>query len=80
MPSTRPPDKLYKYAAFNTYSLRLLSEGEAFYSNPKNFNDPLDCNPTINIDTDIKEIEALLSHMIGENPKRQEFIELLARF
>ena len=50
MASKELPRKLYKYAAFNTNSLRLLSEGEVFYSNPKRFNDPLDCNPTIQID------------------------------
>lgn len=78
MPPKSPPDKLYKYAAFNTYTVRLLGEGEVFYSNPKNFNDPLDCNPTINIDTGIKETEALLLFMICKSPKQsQEFIDLI---
>lgn len=69
------PAKLYKYAAFNSYSLRLLSEGEAFYSDPKNFNDPLDCNPTIQLDKNIdsKLLEDLLFHMIPDNEREEKF-------
>lgn len=51
------PRKLYKYRSFGVNSLRILSEAEIFYANPKSFNDPLDCNPTIRIDTDRASLE-----------------------
>lgn len=37
------PETLYKYRAFNDYSLRLLSHNEVFFAAPKDLNDPLDC-------------------------------------
>jgi hypothetical protein len=39
----RYPPILYKYRAFNDYSLRLLSENEVFFSAPNRLNDPRDC-------------------------------------
>jgi len=76
------PPKLYKYAAFNSYSLQLLSEGVAFYSDPINFNDPLDCNPTIQLDENInsKLLEDLLLHMIPENEREEKFHRIITDF
>lgn len=51
MDTKKLPLKLYKYRAFNTNSLRLLCRDEVYYANPNSFNDPLDCKPTIHIDT-----------------------------
>ena len=42
-----PPSRLYKYQTFNVNLLRLITDAEAYYSDPRQFNDPLDCNPTI---------------------------------
>src|SRR5271166_4792712 len=53
------PQKLYKYRAFNVPSLRLLSEAEIYYSNPKQFNDPMDCDPSIEVDVDPNSLEKL---------------------
>jgi Protein of unknown function (DUF2971) len=53
------PRKLYKYRPFNVYCLRLLTHAEVIYSNPRCFNDPLDCDPTIHVDIDRSEMERL---------------------
>ena len=53
------PRKLYKYRSFNVYTLRLLTEAEIYYSDPRCFNDPLDCNPTITVDVDRLSLERL---------------------
>jgi hypothetical protein len=58
------PQKLYKYRPFNTNSLRLLTEAEIYYSDPKDFNDPLDCKPTINVDVDRAPLEHLCYKML----------------
>lgn len=58
------PLRLYKYRAFNVNSLRLLSEAEVYYADPKSFNDPLDCNPTLHIDTDRDALEKLAFSML----------------
>ena len=53
------PRKLYKYRAFNVFCLRLLTHGEISYSDPRTFNDPLDCDPTIEVDIDRSALEHL---------------------
>ena len=59
------PSKLYKYCSFDINSLRLLSEAEAYYANPKSFNDPLDCDGTVRGDTDLTSWEKLCSQMVA---------------
>lgn len=58
------PHRLYKYRAFNVNTLRLLSEAEVYYADPADFNDPLDCSPTIEIDTDRSSLEKLCYKML----------------
>lgn len=58
--------KLYKYRNFNLYTLRMLTNGTIFFSNPLNFNDPLDCSPEVSIDVDISSLESLLLDMSPE--------------
>ncbi len=58
------PQRLYKYRAFNVNTLRLLSEAEVYYADPADFNDPLDCSPTIEIDTDRSSLEKLCYKML----------------
>ena len=53
------PRKVYKYKAFDVFTLRLLTTREIYYANPTKFNDPLDCRPTISIDVDRASIEHL---------------------
>ena len=58
------PKNLYKYRAFNVNTLRMLSEAEIYYADPIRFNDPLDSNPTLQIDVDIHQLEGLLHRLI----------------
>ena len=64
MPSSTPPNKLYKYRAYNVNTLRLLTHEKVYYADPRCFNDPLDCNPTIQIDTDRASLENLCYKML----------------
>lgn len=66
MPSSTPPNKLYKYRAYNVNTLRLLTHEKVYYADPISFNDPLDCNPTIQIgtDTDMTSLENLCYKML----------------
>ena len=67
MPITRKlPQKLYKYRSFGINSLRLLSKAEICYANPRRFNDPLDCDPTVQVDTDLASIEKLCFRMLAK--------------
>jgi hypothetical protein len=69
------PAKLYKYCPFNVFSLRAINEAEIFHASPPQFNDPLDCNPALNLDVSTAEATRLLRRMLelsGEKPDRIE--------
>jgi hypothetical protein len=61
---TAPPRRLYKYRAFNANTLRLLSQAEIYYANPAHFNDPMDCRPVIEVDTDLKTLEKVCYRLL----------------
>jgi hypothetical protein len=52
--------KLYKYRPFSVNSLRMITEAEVFYARPSSFNDPMDCDPTIEVDIGRASLEKLL--------------------
>lgn len=64
MSQSKLPQRLYKYRAFNVNTLRLLSQAEVYYANPATFNDPLDCSPTIQVDTNSSLLEKLCYKML----------------
>ncbi|QEM69493.1 DUF2971 domain-containing protein [Geobacter sp. FeAm09] len=57
------PQKLYKYRKFDLYSLKMLTNGTVYFSDPMNFNDPLDCKPEILVDVDQDSLEGLCMRM-----------------
>jgi hypothetical protein len=61
---SRTPKYLYKYRSFNANTLRILSRDEAYYADPTAFNDPLDCRPVLNVDTDLRTLEKLCYRML----------------
>lgn len=58
------PRKLYKYRSFDVFCLRLLTHAEVIYSDPRLFNDPLDCDPTIEVDLTRGAMEHLCYRML----------------
>lgn len=58
------PKKLYKYRAFGVRALRSLTEAEVHYAQPRTFNDPLDCDPTFDVDVGRTTLEKLLYRML----------------
>lgn len=58
------PRRLYKYRGFSVHSLRLLTQARVYYADPRSFNDPLDCNPTIRVDVDRPTLERLCYKML----------------
>ena len=59
--------KLYKFRPFGINSLSELCNSEVYFSNPKNFNDPLDCSPTLINDICLSELEKLCHRMLSKN-------------
>ena len=66
-----PPSRLYKYRKFNVHSLRLLTQAQVYYADPRSFNDPLDCDPTIAIDVDRAALERLCYKMLLDAGKNE---------
>ncbi len=67
MTKSKMPKKLYKYRAYNINTLRQLTASEAYYAAPEQLNDPLDCKPTIENDTDRLALEKLVYKMLKES-------------
>lgn len=69
------PPKLYKFRAFNVRTLRLITDSETYYADPATFNDPMDCDPVIDVDLKLSELGALYRAMVGpagvEDAKRR---------
>src|ERR1700750_975884 len=57
-------NKLYKYRAFGVRALRSVTSAEVHYSRPRTFNDPLDCDPTFDVDVGRTTLEKLLYRML----------------
>lgn len=59
-----PPNKLFKYKAFNADSMELILADYLYFANPVQFNDPLDCKTSIvddiNNEMELKETLAKL--------------------
>lgn len=54
------PQYLYKYRADNGFTEDIITDNELWFSNPKVFNDPYDCNTPINPKTPLADIKAWL--------------------
>lgn len=60
---TRPQELFYKYRAFSHRLLDMLVADELYYSDPADFNDPLDCRPTLEADLTNDQLEQVLSRL-----------------
>ena len=63
------PKKLYKYRPLKATTIAELESNVVYYANPKNFNDPLDCSPVINVDIDTQSLEKLCFAMLSKTQK-----------
>jgi hypothetical protein len=54
------PQFLYKYRADNSNTKKIITDNELYFSNPREFNDPYDCNIPISVKSSINEIKKWL--------------------
>lgn len=57
-------EKLFKYRKFDMFALRSITEAEVFYAQPTSFNDPMDCDPTIEVDVYRHTLERLYRQLV----------------
>lgn len=58
------PKIIYRYQSFNALSLDSLCHDELYFSDPSKFNDPLDCSPTVERDSDKKTLQEILESLV----------------
>ncbi len=66
MPNHPQPTTLYKYLRFDDKILNSLAQNLVRYTDPKKFNDPIDCDPSIEVDSDKNSLEDLCALMLQE--------------
>lgn len=69
------PMKLYKYREFGVRALRSLTEAEVHYAQPRTFNDPLDCDPTFDVDVGRATLEKLYYRMLLQRMDKSKAAE-----
>ena len=62
---SRQPAILYRYRGFSTATLDSLCHNTLHFAHLGTFNDPLDCNPSLDCDSDIEHLRALLALLVG---------------
>ena len=60
------PRRLYRYQKFNVRTLDMLVRDNLHYSNPSNFNDPLDTRPSLAADLDNGKLERIVLTLVQE--------------
>lgn len=60
------PDMVYKYREFSNTTIASLCYDQLFFANPATFNDPLDCKPTVKVDSSLEELRILLANLISQ--------------
>jgi hypothetical protein len=61
---TKQRETSYRYRGFSTATLESLCRDVLHFAHPGTFNDPLDCNPTVECDSDLDQLRALLTLLI----------------
>lgn len=62
--NSQAPEKIYRYQPFNALSLDALCHDQLYFSDPSNFNDPLDCKPSVECDSDKNTLQMILGTLI----------------
>ncbi|MBL4602919.1 MAG: DUF2971 domain-containing protein [Emcibacteraceae bacterium] len=60
------PDRIYRYQRFSALSLDALCLDKLYFSDPNVFNDPLDCQPAIEPDSDNEALRLILRTLIEQ--------------
>lgn len=66
------PSRLYKYKSFSVDSLDLLVSDKLYYADPTTFNDPLDCNPSVQDDIHCTDrLNEIIHKLVKDNHQRE---------
>jgi len=74
--SLEQPEKIYRYRAFSELTIDSLCKDQLYFANPNSFNDPMDCQPTIESNSNNSELKAILYELISSRVKSETLSSL----
>lgn len=63
---TRPPKILYRYRPCDARTIHSLVIDELYFAQPSTFNDPLDCSPSVMVDSNVETLRTVLSAFVSQ--------------
>ena len=60
------PRKVYRYRALNAFTLDALCHDQLYFASPSDFNDPLDCSPNLEADSDNATLRSVLRALLAK--------------
>ncbi|HCD5142266.1 DUF2971 domain-containing protein [Vibrio parahaemolyticus] len=70
------PEKIYRYRSFSELTMDSLCRDELYFAPPSNFNDPMDCQPTVVANSNKQDLKAILSELIKRRVKSEALASL----
>jgi hypothetical protein len=58
------PETIYRYRSFSEQTLSSLCSDQLYFSRAEKFNDPFDCKPCLEADSDLQRLKQLLTHLL----------------
>ena len=71
MVTSKIPRRLYKYRNFDNRTLAMVVSDNVCYADPSTFNDPLDTQPSIDVDLDDGELERIVRIFVERNSREE---------
>ncbi len=70
--------KLYRYRSLNCQTIETLCTDQLYFSSPADFNDPMDCRPSVKEDSDKDSLKKILIELVSRRVK-QETLDALSK-
>lgn len=70
------PEKVYRYRNFSNLTIDSLCMDQLYFANPNSFNDPMDCQPTIQSDSTNEELSAILTELVKNRVETETLTSL----
>ena len=70
------PEKIYRYRSFSEQTIDSLCMDQLYFANPNSFNDPMDCQPTIESDSDNDELSVILTELVKNRVEAETLLSL----
>ena len=74
--SAKQPKKIYRYQKFTTWAIGTLCHDQLHFAEPNSFNDPFDCQPSVESDSDRNTLRQILSKLINRRVEAETIASL----